>query len=187
MSVELMIQPATEPLTLAEAKAFLRLGGDAEDELVTALILAARLAVEQLSRRRLIAQTLRARFDRLPRTRTLRLAAGPVIEVAALEVAGPDGELVPIVPSAYAVDLVGEVARIDVKVPLSPGLRFGGIAVTYVAGFGATAGDVPEPLRQAMRLLVAHWFENRGDARAAGLPEAVVGLVAPFRRTGLAA
>ena len=33
---------------------------------------------------------------------------------------------------------------------------------TSTVGYGDAAGDVPEPLRQAIRLLVAHWYENRG-------------------------
>jgi uncharacterized phiE125 gp8 family phage protein len=42
---------------------------------------------------------------------------------------------------------------------------------------------VPEPLRLAIRMLVAHWFEHRGDLEdeARGLPSAVLALVRPFR------
>ena len=31
-----------------------------------------------------------------------------------------------------------------------------------MCGYGGGAADVPEPLRQAIRLLVGHWYENRG-------------------------
>jgi len=44
---------------------------------------------------------------------------------------------------------------------------------------------VPEPLRQAIRLLVAHWYENRGlvaiGREIAVLPETVAALIAPYR------
>ena len=50
------------------------------------------------------------------------------------------------------------------------------------AGYGATAEDVPAPLRQAVRLIVARWFENRGDADPGPAPPDVMALVAPFRR-----
>ena len=47
----------------------------------------------------------------------------------------------------------------------------------------------PRPLRQAMRLLVARWYENRGDVEAdadmARTPAAVAALVAPYRRVRL--
>ena len=49
--------------------------------------------------------------------------------------------------------------------------------------------DVPEPLRQAIRLLVAHWYENRGlvaaGSQTAMLPSTVAALVAPYRMLSL--
>jgi len=44
---------------------------------------------------------------------------------------------------------------------------------------------VPEPLRQAIRLLVAHWYENRGliasGGEVAALPQSAAALIAPYR------
>lgn len=37
------------------------------------------------------------------------------------------------------------------------------IEITYVAGFGATAADVPEPVRRAIRQVAAYLFDNRGS------------------------
>ena len=49
--------------------------------------------------------------------------------------------------------------------------------------------DVPEPLRQAIRLLVAHWYENRGlvatGTTIAVLPATVAALIAPYRMLSL--
>jgi len=36
-----------------------------------------------------------------------------------------------------------------------------GICVTYVAGYGDAAADVPQKIRQALYLLIAHFYENR--------------------------
>jgi uncharacterized phiE125 gp8 family phage protein len=45
---------------------------------------------------------------------------------------------------------------------------------------------VPDPLRLAMKIMVAYWFENRGDvAGAQSLPPDALALVAPFRRARL--
>lgn len=57
------------------------------------------------------------------------------------------------------------------------------VVVTFVCG-AATAGDVPTPIRQAMLLLVGHWFENRGavDRGMSGVPHAVSSLLAPYTR-----
>lgn len=44
------------------------------------------------------------------------------------------------------------------------------ITIRYDAGFGA-AGDVPVEIVQAMKLIVAHWYQNREDASQATLNE----------------
>ncbi len=57
------------------------------------------------------------------------------------------------------------------------------------AGYGDAATDVPEPLRQAIRLLTAHWYDNRGLAaighETAVLPQTVAALIAPYRMLSL--
>ena len=55
-------------------------------------------------------------------------------------------------------------------------------------GYGDGALEVPEPLRQAIRLLVAHWYENRGLAAIGTvtvLPSTVGALLAPYRMLSL--
>jgi hypothetical protein len=45
---------------------------------------------------------------------------------------------------------------------------------------------VPEPLRLAVKILVARWFENRGDiAGEQILPPDALALLTPFRRARL--
>ena len=41
--------------------------------------------------------------------------------------------------------------------------RPGAVEITYVAGYGDNASDVPEDLRTALRFILADWYENRGD------------------------
>lgn len=60
------------------------------------------------------------------------------------------------------------------------------VTVTFKAGFGDDPADVPAPLRQAVRLLAAHFYQNR-EAVVTGtitatLPLGVQMLCAPFRR-----
>ncbi|HEY8334021.1 MAG TPA: head-tail connector protein, partial [Tardiphaga sp.] len=70
-----------------------------------------------------------------------------------------------------------------------PGRDVAGIEIDIEVGFGAVASDVPEPLRQAMRLLVAHWYDNRGVMAIGGsvmlLPAGVAALVAAHRLVSL--
>ena len=44
----------------------------------------------------------------------------------------------------------------------APGRALAGIEIDVEAGYGDAPADVPQPLRQAIELLVAHWYENRG-------------------------
>ena len=58
--------------------------------------------------------------------------------------------------------------------PSAPGRAASGIEIDLRAGFGEDAKSIPPPLRLAVRLLAARWFEHRGDepdaARDAPLP-----------------
>ena len=64
MGLKLATHPEVEPVTLAEAKAHLRLDTDADDAYVSALISAARERVELFLRRALITQSFVGRLDR---------------------------------------------------------------------------------------------------------------------------
>lgn len=57
-----------------------------------------------------------------------------------------------------------------------------GVRVTYTAGY--EDGDIPEPLVQAMLLLIGHWFLNReaaNDQSVSEVPFAVLALVDQYR------
>lgn len=187
MTTERIGPPATEPVSLAEAKAFLRVDGEAEDELIASLIGAARARIERAAGRAMIAQDWRVRFDALPPGRVLALPVRPVLAVTAVRIADAGGVLQPLDEADYEVDAAG--GRVAIKAAVVPGRRLGGIEVDVSAGYGAAASSVPEDLRQAVRLLVADAYANRGDAateRAGpGLPAAAAALIAPFRKLRL--
>jgi uncharacterized phiE125 gp8 family phage protein len=118
-----------------------------------------------------------------------RIAAlpAPLQEIVAARILDEDG-------TAQAIDLDAFVADISVAPAViafapwslpSPGKKAGGIELDVEAGYGDEADDVPEPLRQAIRLLVAHWYENRGliavGRSVAVLPATVAALIAPYR------
>ena len=70
-------------------------------------------------------------------------------------------------------------------VPPAPERPAAGIEIDITCGYGDASADVPEPLRQAIRLLVAHWYENRGliasGGEVAALPQSAAALIAPYR------
>lgn len=186
MTAILITPPAVEPLSFAEAKLWLRLDGGEEDASVAALIAAARMAVELASGRKLITQGWRVIRDGWPSDAVIRLPLTPVQAVTALRVRDPAGVASDVPAPLWQADVNRDPALIHLAgPPPQPGPATGGIEIDMTCGFGSEAAAVPETLRQAIRLLVARWYENRGDGAATPLPDDIVSLVAPFRRPRL--
>lgn len=185
MSSILLTGPALEPLALAEAKAFLRVDISDDDDLITALITAARSAVEARTRRALITQTWRLVRDAWPDDGRIRVTPAPLQALVAARVYDVDGTAQAIDSEAFVADTAGsELSFMAWSLP-APGREAAGIELDLRVGYGDAAANVPEPLRLAMRLLIAHWYENRGvvalNVTAAQLPAGVAALIAPYR------
>ena len=182
--------PAGEPVTLSEMKTWLRLDGDEEDDLVMALVTAARLTIEASMRRFMMAQTWRLTLDAWPPGGMLRLPLAPVRSLVAARVRTGEGVTVS-VPAASLRLRAGDdppTLRIAGPVPL-PGPADGGIEIDLSVGYGLTAAEVPAPLRQAVRVLATRWFENRGDGidpQLQELPRDILVMTAPYRAPRLA-
>lgn len=189
MTPILLAGPVVEPVSLDEAKAWLRLDADDEDQLLSALIVSARLTLEAYTRRFFVSQSWRMIFDAWPeqarRRKTLPVPLAPLQSVAAIRVYDAVG--VPRVMDAqsYRAPPAQDGGRISfLQAPPAPGQESDGVEIDVVVGYGARSTDTPEPLRRAVSSLVAHWYENRGDGvdAATPLPALVGALAAPFRR-----
>lgn len=181
--------PALEPVSLAEAKLFLRLDQAEEDDLLGTLITAARLMIEAASGRMLIEQGWRIVIDRWPERGEIRLPLSPVSAIVAARVYDALGVAQAVASGALELDMVADppVIRVRGDVPEIGRMR-GAIEIDIVAGYGAAASAVPALLRQAVLRLAARWFEQRGDVvgrDAEALPVEIMALVAPFRRARL--
>jgi uncharacterized phiE125 gp8 family phage protein len=79
-----------------------------------------------------------------------------------------------------------EPLLVFVTPPPQPGRTRAGIEIDMIAGYGNAADDVPQPLREAILLLVAQWFDDRASMNEhMPLGGAVGSLIAPFRRMRL--
>lgn len=180
----LLAGPAEEPVSLAEAKAFLRLDGSVEDGLVTTLIAAARLHVESVAETALLHQSWRLVLDQWPADGVVTLPVTPFVGLTALTVFDADDE-----PHELGLaEVLAEPARLRLPKPPAglPAIRrLLGLEIDYVAGLGADAASLPADLRHALLALVAHWFEHRDAVITAGsgavVPLGFDRLVAAYR------
>jgi uncharacterized phiE125 gp8 family phage protein len=190
MSSILLTAPLVEPLSLDEAKAYLRVEHNDDDALITALIAGARIHVEAQTRRALVTQSWRLVFDGWPEDGRIAVRPAPLQALTAARVYDVDANAQAIDMQAFVPDLAGSALAFAPWALSAPGRIAAGIELDVTVGFGDAAIDVPEPLRQAVRLLVAHWYENRGlvasaSTQVTALPETVTALLAPYRMLSL--
>jgi len=187
MALVLTSGPATEPITVQEAKTHLRIDGTAEDVLIASLILTARLALEQMLGCAFITQSWSLQLDGWPECGEVEIPLSPLLSITSASVKNSSGVPVVISPQNYIADVSSRPGRLvwNSFAPPLPQVRALGIEILFTAGFGATAESVPRPLRHALLLLIAYWYEHREMAEpglpATHIPEIVAGLVAPFR------
>lgn len=185
--------PGAEPLALDQAKAQCRVDPSVTDDdgLITGLISAARQHVELYCNVRLLTQTVAMRcavWDDLK-----RFPDGPLQSITTIGYVDSDGVAQTLDQSVYSPMLYG----------LSPGVRLAynqswpnsllsaadAITVTAIAGYGDAATDVPQPLLQAMLLMISQWYDAREDYepgyRLVTLPNASDALLANFRRAAI--
>jgi uncharacterized phiE125 gp8 family phage protein len=180
--------PAVEPVTLAEAKAHLRVDGSAEDTLIASLIVTARLHVEAAAGLALVTQTWSWYFDAWPPGHARMLPLRPIQSIGAVRLYDEAGLVTTLPPTGYMLDASAPYPRIvrhgSIPWP-KPGRVANGIEIAFTAGYGPVAADVPAALRQAVLLLVAHWYEHRAPAEvgahAVSLPDMVAELLKPYR------
>ncbi len=181
--------PIVEPISLAEAKRWLRVDHGDDDGLIASLIKGARERIEARTGRAIMAQTWRIVLDRWPAEARVSLPVLPVMTVTAVRLLDTAGFSSVLASTLYGLELGTEPPVLAVNAPPNPGRARNGIEIDVVAGYGTTSAACPEPLRQAMRLLIAAAYEGRGPDSAGERRPDVVGevdrLIAPYRQMKL--
>jgi len=203
-SFSLVTPPAAEPITLSEAKAHARIDASADDALLTPLITAARQWAEKYTNRAFITQTFRLSVDQFSAAAHLecdgpcagpiagakaraflRLPRPPLQSIASVQYFDDNDDAVTWPADNYFVDTSGEPGRLALRsgcVWPDAARLANGLVITYAAGYGASAAAVPDAIKVAIRQLVAHWYEHRGDTeQTPGVPQAVLALLEPYR------
>lgn len=175
------IPPAVIAAAVGEARAFLRLGGDAEQDLLERLAVSAIMLGEAFTGTVLVTRTVE---DVLPVSAGAwqLLGAGPVTAIAGVTGLAAEGAPFVLASDAYAIDVDAD-GRGWVRV-IAPGAA-GRVAVNYTAGLAATWDALPGPVAHGVTALIAHLFNDREGASAP--PAAVAALWRPYRRMRLMA
>lgn len=162
---KLVTAPAVEPVTLTDAKSQIRVDMDDDDPLIATLVTAARQMCEEQTWRALVTQTWDLYLDQWPGMDYIVVPRPPLLTVTSITYRDENGNTATLSSDWYRVETAFEPGRIVLKpnydwpsTTLDTGLP---IIVRFTCGYGATAASVPEPLRQGMRLVLGHLYENR--------------------------
>lgn len=189
MLVEETAPPAAQ-LPIAELRAHLRIGSGfelaadaAEDAALAGFLRAAIAAVEARTGKALLARRFRMRIEDWRDREVQPLPLAPVLALERVEIDDGEGGVaeVPIgdlrlIPDSQRPLVVPRGALL----PAVPDRGF--VTLFFTAGFGAGWASVPPDLAQAVLMLAAQYYEDRGShGVAAALPHAVAALIERWR------
>ena len=169
-SLNRLTAPAVEPVTLAEAKAHIRVDTSTDDTLIAGYITTAREWTEDYIDRALVTQRLVMRLDTFPAEielpRPPMVASGTATAVIITFVTGEAGGTATLSASSYRVDrdsTPGIIRNLYGGTWPSHLIDQNSVSVTWFAGYGAAA-DVPQRVKSAILMCVHELYEKRGDA-----------------------
>jgi len=180
MPLQLVTPPAEEPVSLNEAKLHLRVDFDEDDELILALISAARQAAETITGRQFITARWKMVLDRFPGqegmvnasesgfslpNHAILLFKCPVQAITSIQYLDMNGVMQLMPPAHYVLDTACEPARVTpvfsqiwpVSLP-----QIGAVNVTFDAGFGAPP-DVPQGIKSWIKIRVGSLYAHREE------------------------
>jgi uncharacterized phiE125 gp8 family phage protein len=189
MSLTLNLKtPAVEPMTLTEAKNFLRVDLDDDNIYIGSLITSAREYCESVTMRALGTQKFELVLDDFPSIKDfIEIPRAPLQKVDTAQYRNSFGEIKDIDPATILFDYDSEPGRIVLAYnrfwPIFIPYPAGAVIINYTAGYTAL-NPMPIGIKQAMFLLIGQWYTNREpmvDRRLTELKYSVDSLLAPYR------
>lgn len=192
--------PTTEPITLQETKAWLKVDHNSEDSLIQLLITTARERFETLTGLSLMVQQWVAYLPYWPMQaeqawwdglrdgaflseplQEISLRQGPVRQIDALTLFDVDENATVYPATHYLLDKARDRLVLKSRAPIPQGTRIiNPIEITYTTGYEI----IPGVIKSGLLKLITHLYEHRGDENS-GLPSDVMELWRPFMKVKL--
>ena len=171
--------PGEAPVSLNEARGWLRLGATIDDAVIAGLVRAATNICEAFIGQWLV---VRAGEEEAPLPAAcIALRARPVVAVNRVTLVSQDGTESPLDEAAYRVTIARDGSAC-LTIP-DPG-DAARVRIAYRAGMAEGANGVPEAIRQGIVRMTQHLHDAR-DGMGAGPPAAIAALWQPWRRLTL--
>jgi len=176
IAITTVLAAAWEPITLAEAKTQCRVDSSADDTYISGLISAARAWCEKRDWRRYCLQTVQMWLEEWPDDDEIVLPKPPLRNVASIVYYTTDDLPHTLDSSVYFVDTVNEPGRVHLRYaqvwPVTPLRDYNAVCITANIGWD-TPADVPPTIKQAIKLIVGHWYENRENSTVGAVSRSI--------------
>jgi len=166
MSLKQTAAPSVEPVSTTVLKGWLRVDTSDDDTLLGSLSAGARAYFENATNRQLITATWQFKVATFPNDGgDFILTVSPLQSVTSVTYVNTSDVVTTWDSSNYVVDTDSNVGRLrpayNVDYPSDVRGYDQDVVVTFVAGYGDAASDVPDGALLAVKLLAGNWYENR--------------------------
>lgn len=167
--------PSEEPVSIEETRSHLREDSTEQDEIINALITAAREDGEDYTRQAWVTQTWDLKLDDFPDgDEPILVPKPPLQSITYIRYVAATGNTATLTATGYRVDTDSEPGRVEPAVgttwPTNTRDVTGAVTVRFIAGYGAAAA-VPQKLKRGLLLHVGNLYENRESS--GGLSEGI--------------
>lgn len=170
MGLKLITPPASNPITLDEAKKHLRVSSNDDDTMITNMVAAATRYAEQFLGRAFVDQTWELVLDDFP-VAEIKIPLPPLIEVQSVKYFDPNGDEQIVDTANYFVDNVSQPGWVVPEGNLvwpTTLAAINSVIIRFRAGYADIGGSppvstVPDDIKSALLLLLGTLYEFRED------------------------
>ena len=150
-----IVPPSQPPLSLDEAKAFLRILDSEDDVLISSIIDAVTDHTQKILNRQLGVAT----YELYAPDLVVKLPNNPIKEITSIEYLDASGSYVALEPTSYYLYEHNGIGCINYSIVPDLVEHKKAVKITFVCGYDT----VPEPIKHYMKIMISTLFENREE------------------------